>query len=331
MLRFGCSQLVTERLDPLVNPGVPQTAHLHQIVGGNAFNVTMDHNKLNIPAAATCTSCQFIEDFSNYWTAVMFFRARNGTYKRVPQLGNQFLEKSRGGMTVYYIPPYDGKTTVTAFQPGFRMLVGNPNLRTRQELRSGRGVKQLSFRCFQKYVGESMNSAPGGGNDTTEFPPRPCTGGIRANIYFPTCWDGKNLDSPDHKSHVAYPETGTFEAGGTCPNSHPVKIPQILYETIWDTSQFNDRSLWPEDGSQPFVFSTGDATGYGQHGDYIFGWKGDSLQRAMDARCGGKYGGYCPQLTNQTWEVANGCTQKQKVAENVEGWLTELPGGSSIH
>jgi len=62
----------------------------------------------------------------------MFFRARNGTYKRVPQIGNQFLEKSSGGMTVYYIPPYDGVTRVTAFQPGFRMLVGNPSLRTRK-------------------------------------------------------------------------------------------------------------------------------------------------------------------------------------------------------
>jgi hypothetical protein len=73
------------------------------------------------------------------------------------------------------------------------------------------------------------------------------------------CWDGKNLDSPDHQSHVAYPEIGTFERGGTCPKSHPVKIPQILYETIWDTTQFNDKSIWPVDGSQPFVFSTGDA------------------------------------------------------------------------
>ena len=164
----------------------------------------MDYPDIDIPAASTCTSCQFKEDFSNYWTAVMFFRARNGTYKRVPQVGNQFLENSRGGMTIYYIPPYDGKTNVTAFRPvsqfspenlltwlmtpfkGFRMLVGNPNQRTMQELRGGRGVKQLSFRCFDKSVGESMNSPPGGGKDTTEFPPKPCTGGIRANIYFPT-------------------------------------------------------------------------------------------------------------------------------------------------
>jgi Domain of unknown function (DUF1996) len=69
---------------------------------------------------------------------------------------------------------------------GFRMLVGTPSLRTRKELREGRGVKQLSFRCFDSALGESMNVAPGGGKDTMEFPPGPCTAGIRANIYFPT-------------------------------------------------------------------------------------------------------------------------------------------------
>jgi hypothetical protein len=31
-LRFSCSQLVVERLDPLVNPGMLQTPHVHQIV-----------------------------------------------------------------------------------------------------------------------------------------------------------------------------------------------------------------------------------------------------------------------------------------------------------
>ncbi|KAF9522951.1 hypothetical protein CPB83DRAFT_899195 [Crepidotus variabilis] len=34
-LRFGCSQLVTERFDPLVTPGVV-SPHVHQVVGGNA-------------------------------------------------------------------------------------------------------------------------------------------------------------------------------------------------------------------------------------------------------------------------------------------------------
>ena len=43
----------------------------------------MDPNN-DISSIATCTSCTFSEDFSNYWTAVLYFRARNGTFKRVP-------------------------------------------------------------------------------------------------------------------------------------------------------------------------------------------------------------------------------------------------------
>lgn len=34
MMRFSCSKLVIDRLDPLVNPGLIPSPHLHQIVGG---------------------------------------------------------------------------------------------------------------------------------------------------------------------------------------------------------------------------------------------------------------------------------------------------------
>ena len=97
MLRFQCSQLVVERLDPLVNPGSVPSPHLHQIVGGDSFNASLTHD---LVAESGCTSCTFSEDFSNYWTAVLYFRARNGTFKRVPQLPNEGL-KGDGGITVY--------------------------------------------------------------------------------------------------------------------------------------------------------------------------------------------------------------------------------------
>lgn len=116
MLRFACSQLVVERLDPLVNPGVIGTPHTHQIVGGNSFNATMTPISYDLPTESTCTSCTFSEDFSNYWTAALYFRARNGTFKRVQQFENGGLVQ-KGGITVYYIPPYDAVTKVTAFRP----------------------------------------------------------------------------------------------------------------------------------------------------------------------------------------------------------------------
>jgi len=40
-LRFGCSQLVVERSDPLVTPGMLPSPHMHQIVGGNSFNFSV--------------------------------------------------------------------------------------------------------------------------------------------------------------------------------------------------------------------------------------------------------------------------------------------------
>lgn len=40
-LRFGCSQLVIERIDPLVTPGSNPSPHTHQVVGGNSFNATV--------------------------------------------------------------------------------------------------------------------------------------------------------------------------------------------------------------------------------------------------------------------------------------------------
>jgi hypothetical protein len=57
---------------------------------------------------------------------------------------------------------------------------------------------------------------------------------------------------------MSYPEYGSFESGGPCPASHPVRMGQLFYEVIWDTSKFNNKADWPEDGSQPFVWSFGD-------------------------------------------------------------------------
>lgn len=116
MLRFACSQLVVERLDPLVNPGVIGTPHVHQIVGGNSFNASMEPVAYDLPTESTCTSCTFSEDFSNYWTAALYYKARNGTFKRVTQFPNGGLTQN-GGITVYYITPYDGVDNVTAFTP----------------------------------------------------------------------------------------------------------------------------------------------------------------------------------------------------------------------
>ncbi|KAF2469766.1 uncharacterized protein BDR25DRAFT_227470 [Lindgomyces ingoldianus] len=310
MMRFACSQLVVERLDPLVNPGVVGTPHVHQIVGGNSFRADMKPVEYDLPSRSNCTSCTFSEDFSNYWTAALYYKARNGTFKRVQQFENGGLRQN-GGITVYYIPPYDGISNVTAFKPGFRMLAGNPTLRSTKGESRG-----LCHRCFEGADFKPFGGAPCTGNDTTSLPDHFCPGGIRTTISFPTCWDGVNLDSPDHQSHVVYSEIPFEPYLEPCPESHPVHLPQLMYEVMWDTKPYNNKSLWNEDGSQPFVYAMGDATGHGQHGDYMFGWKGDSLQRALNARCDNDK---CKELVRQSDEDAMKCTIPQTMKEDVDG------------
>ncbi|EPE31982.1 hypothetical protein GLAREA_12064 [Glarea lozoyensis ATCC 20868] len=132
VLRFGCSQIVVERLDPyvttleekttvidlpsdlLIQESIPPLTFIKQITGGNAFSPQIPQS--DVSALANCTTCSFSEDLSNYWTANLYFRAPNGTYKRVPQIPNRYLDGSVGGMTIYYTSPYDG-SKVTAFKP----------------------------------------------------------------------------------------------------------------------------------------------------------------------------------------------------------------------
>jgi hypothetical protein len=109
-----------------------------------------------------------------------------------------------------------------------------------------------------------LNYNAPGTPQTTNFPTTNCPNGIRAQVYFPSCWDGVNLDSPDHKSHVAYP-TQAYD-NGPCPATHPVRIISIFIEITWHTEQFGD--MWYGD-HQPFVFSFGDPTGYGLHADFV--------------------------------------------------------------
>ncbi len=106
-------------------------------------------------------------------------------------------------MTIYYIPPYDGRTTVTAFAPvriflgirtsgnaganglqGFRMLVGDADLRQAEGQQ-----RQLCHRCFTTVEQNPFGGAPcvdGTGMDTAALPNKACPGGIRATITFPT-------------------------------------------------------------------------------------------------------------------------------------------------
>lgn len=164
----------------------------------------------------------------------------------------------------------------------------------------------LRYTCLQ----DIMTRAP----ETAAFPAKACPAGIMAIHHFPACWDGKNLDTANHQDHMYNTGKGAFTTAGACPSTHPVRMPQLAFETMWNTTAFNDKSLWPADGSNPFVWSYDDSKGYGTHGDYVFGWKGDALQKAMDST---SLTG--TSLKTQSVDTANKCSIKSTVTEAIDG------------
>lgn len=72
------------------------------------------------------------------------------------------------------------------------------------------------------------------GDDRNEAPvPLDCSnvaGGkrLRLSIIFPSCWDGRRLDSKDHMRHVEFP------TGKGCPATHPVELPRLAIIAQFD-------------------------------------------------------------------------------------------------
>eukprot|EP01111_Echinosteliopsis_oligospora_P019213 TRINITY_DN916_c0_g1_i1.p1 TRINITY_DN916_c0_g1~~TRINITY_DN916_c0_g1_i1.p1 ORF type:complete len:568 (-),score=115.52 TRINITY_DN916_c0_g1_i1:44-1747(-) len=254
------------RVDPIVNPG-KLAQHSHKVFGGSNFdlggNIT-EVDYYNYIMKSNCTTCSITIDKSVYWIPDLYYQWPNGSLSLVPT----------GGLTVYY-PSRSGsgdqaKPQWKAFPPGLRIVAGSPTRRTYNA--SNVAHKAISYACLS-----SSSSGP----ETGEFPTatRVCDNGLRAQVWFPMCWDGKNLDSADHFSHMAYP-IGRPD-GGNCPSTHTTRIPGIFFEVLFSVSKFPHG-----DGNQRFLWSNGDRTGNGLHGDFLNGWDEKIVQQAIaDPTC----------------------------------------------
>lgn len=183
--------------------------------------------------------------------------------------GNKASAKRRNSYYLLRNPEGDGK--VKAFPDGFRMLAGSTERRAYtmgdptqpdpptydwatmgQTTQSDLAERALGFNCLN-YGGDAEASLFRHYLPTKDYLEANCKDGIRLEIMFPSCWDGKNLDSLDHKSHMAYPD---LVGDGNCPKTHPVRLVTLFYEVIWATK--SDRFT-----GRPgqFVISNGDPTG----------------------------------------------------------------------
>merc|ERR1739845_121892 len=249
--------LTTQRLDPIVFKYENPAGHVHSIFGGSKFSKTSDYLEV---LSSNCTTGNIIDDLSVYWVPSLYVKKANGA-------GFHHVEAR---MAVYYKLINDrGQTNqpgnsnpitpgeFAAFPPEFRMLAGNMSETHPQH--------HINHKCYGPYT------------NTPGFPDNPvdCIGGIRAEVTFPSCWDGHSPDSQNHQSPMAYPRPkGGWEAG-KCPPSHPVRVPTLFFEAIYQTQTV------VESGDE-LVYSFKDYSGFGFHGDFVMGWKEGTLEQLID-------------------------------------------------
>ncbi|KAL1740771.1 hypothetical protein HDZ31DRAFT_46844, partial [Schizophyllum fasciatum] len=233
---------------------------------------------------------------------------------------NGSMSSVSGGNVVYYLfSDESGKTT--AFPDGFQMISGDPSLRTFDE--SSIAQKAITYLCLDFDTGETTK--------TYDFPTTKCKSGFRSQINFPMCWNGKDTDSDDHRSHVAFAPDGPD--GGSCTDSaYPVTLPRIFMEVYWDTTPFDEYWDQAANTSQPFVLSNGDPTGYSYHADYIYGWDDGVLQNVVDnCHCDPSGGADCCASQGLfTLNKDKTCKLTKQVDENAIGILAALPGNNPI-
>ncbi|KAJ3278647.1 hypothetical protein HK104_002151, partial [Borealophlyctis nickersoniae] len=178
--RLPCGQTLTiSRADPIIQgpTGGGHSHHAHNVFGGSAFNLVNTFDEIR---NSKCTTCMVKQDKSVYWIPQLYHKNANGTFTTVYSQGALIYYLQRG-------EPSDGP--IQAFPDGFRMIAGDMSLRTYSDTLEQRAI---TYAC----IGVS-------GPQTHEWPKQYCPGGLRAQVNFPMCWDGKNIDSPNHKSHVA--------------------------------------------------------------------------------------------------------------------------------
>ncbi|KAH8079917.1 hypothetical protein HD553DRAFT_125501 [Filobasidium floriforme] len=249
--------LVTEQLDPIVNPNA-QGTHMHRVIGGSNFRAAYSFDAAR---SGSCSTVGVQGDKSNYWMPQLY---------GINDGGKSFTPIGVATRFYYFIAPNNDVDPVVQFPDGLRILSGNPNSKTANP-------NNYAYVCQVGQTNRDQDVTRSDFNFDIA-----CPRGIKTNLYLPNCWNGKDLWLPGG-AHMAPTAAGSYR-GGSCPWSHPIKLPSIMLEYAWYTHQWKDGATAPLKGK--LAWANGDTTGYGIHGDFTNGWDRSLLARAMaDKSC----------------------------------------------
>jgi hypothetical protein len=111
-----------------------------------------------------------------------------------------------------------------------------------------------------------------------------CTAGgeLVYGVNYPYCWDGRNLDSPNHISHMSAPVFNEAKWAKECPTSHPVAIPAVSFNVHYRITSDAEVARWKL--SSDFMVDPALPRGITGHGDVFFAWDPE-IMRTFVEKC----------------------------------------------
>ncbi|MGS2642528.1 DUF1996 domain-containing protein [Streptosporangium sp. LJ11] len=218
--------------DPIIFPGLPGASHMHSFFGSTTTNA---HTTL-ASLQSSPTNCNPRTDLSSYWVPTLY----NGDTPVEPTI-----------TTFYYLGEGVRDDIVARTQPlplGLRIVAGNAKATTPNDPTSN-----ARWSCL--HAGHVPPSK--------DFVTCPAGTMMESYLDFPQCWNGRDLDSADHKSHMAYP------VNQACPASHPVPVPKLRQVL-----------RYPVNGN-PANFRLASGRGYTMHGDFFNAWPVAEMERRV--------------------------------------------------
>lgn len=224
--------------DPIVYPGQPGKSHNHTFSGNPTVNAFSTAESLR---AAGQSTCKLSRDTAAYWTPTLY----NDGVAVIPYETRAYYRAGTFDGPGVQAPPF-----------GLKIVAGNSAATSPQP------ANRAGFQCRDS-----------GGNTVPKqsLPPRcPVGDFLEASVVFPNCWDGVNLDSADHKSHMAYADPNV-----KCPATHPVRVPQLTlaqrYPVDAERGTITLASMGPASSSAMTL-----------HADFINAWDQPTLQMLVD-------------------------------------------------
>jgi hypothetical protein len=218
----GAGQLSYD--DPIVYPGTHGKSHLHQFYGNLAADGMSTYASLRTTGGTTCgdPSLGYGVNRSGYWMPAMLDGVGHVVkpeyvaiyYKQLPKTDPRCTRSNPGAMGNCV-----GIPTGLRFITGYNMLGGTTDAHPFfycQDSDLG-GAKAIASTLRQN-ITQTIADCPVGAR-------------LTLNIDGPDCWNGKDLDSPDHRSHLSH---GSYVWDGAlnqsyyrCDDAHPFAIPKL--------------------------------------------------------------------------------------------------------